>query len=280
MLKARIRNFLGRRLGFYKSFVPDGFSAINQRLPEDVFIVAYPKSGVTWFQNLVCGLAYGLDSGMSPPWLVNDLVPDIHITRFYRRYATPMYFKSHCLPRPEYRRVVYLLRDGRDVMVSFKHYEETLKRKTLDFLQFVTCEESLFPCKWHRHVEEWSKNPFKAEMLVIKYEDLLEQPVPQLERFCEFVNLSRKRDEISEIVEEAQFQHLHDKEDKFRCDRLEKWPAGKFFFRRGVVGSHKDEMPPEVLQAFLSDASETLRRHGYPVGTAVPAGVAMAAAGR
>jgi Sulfotransferase domain len=279
MLKARIRTFLGRQLGIYKTFVPEGFSAINHHLPEDIFIVAYPKSGMTWFQNLVCGLAYGVNPGKAPPFLINDLVPDVHINRFYRRYGTTNYFKSHHLPRPEYRRVVYLLRDGRDAMVSFKHYEESLKRKTLDFLQFVTCEESLFPCKWHRHVDEWSKNPFRAEMLVIKYEDLLKQPLVQLERFCEFANLPANQEEIGGVVEAAQFQRLHDKEDKFRDHRHEKWPADKFFFRRGIAGSHKDEMPPEVLKAFLDDASETLRRHGYPVDS-TPTGVALSAAAR
>jgi len=253
---------LGKLLG--KRFVPEGYTAIQQHLPQDVFIVAYPKSGVTWFQNLVCGLVYGVNPELCPPWLVDDLVPDVHFFRFYRRYATPMFFKSHHLPQPDYRRVVYLTRDGRDVMVSFRHYQEALGRKTLDFLKFVT-EEQNFPGKWHQHVEAWARNPHGAEILNLKYEDMLKEPCKALERFCEFMGLRRSPGQICAVVEAAQFNHLHEKEIKFQENRAVQWPAGKFFFRRGIAGSHKDEMPPEVLQAFMSDASGTLRGNGYPV---------------
>lgn len=267
MLKERIRNFVAKRLGIPENHVPDGFTPINQRLPEDIFVVAYPKSGVTWFQNLLCGVVYGVNPAISPPHVVNDLVPDVHYSAFYRRYNTPMYFKSHERPRPDFRRVVYLLRDGRDVMVSFKHYVEAVGGIPLDFLQFVTNEEHLFPCKWHRHVEEWVRNPFGAEILIIKYEDLLEQPVLEMERFCDFVKVSKDRNNISAVVEAARFQQLRTKEERYGEHRPAIWPSrDKHFFRRGVVGSHKDEMPPNVLEAFLSDASETLRRHGYPLG--------------
>ncbi|HZV33781.1 MAG TPA: sulfotransferase domain-containing protein [Verrucomicrobiae bacterium] len=239
---------------------------MNHILPEDIFIVAYPKSGITWFQNLLCGVVYGVNPAMSPPHLVNDLVPDLHYGKYYRRYNTPMYFKSHDRPRAEFRRVVYLLRDGRDVMVSFKHYVEAVGGIPLDFLQFVTQEESLFPCKWHRHVEEWVRNPFGAEMLIIKYEDLLDQPVLEMERFCDFVKVPRDRGHITAMVEASRFDRLRKKEDRFGSHRPVEWPSDKHFFRRGIVGSHKDEMPPNVLEAFLSDAAETLRRHGYPLG--------------
>ena len=40
-------------------------------------------------------------------------------------------------------------------------------------------------------------------------------------------------------------------------------PKDKFFVRRGEVGSHKDEMPEEVLEAFLLDANPTLRKYSY-----------------
>jgi hypothetical protein len=35
------------------------------------------------------------------------------------------------------------------------------------------------------------------------------------------------------------------------------------FMRRGEVGSHRDELPPEVLEVFERTAGPTLRRLGY-----------------
>jgi hypothetical protein len=245
--------------------VPEGFVPISEFSPDDIFIVGYPKSGNTWFQNLVGGVVYGVDPKLSPIALVQELVPDANSRKYFRRYATPMFFKSHSLPCQEYRRVVYLLRDGRDAMVSYRHYREAVDKVKYDFQKFVTPETDLYPCHWPRHVEAWAKNPYEAQMLVIKYEDLLDQPVEQLKRFCEFAGISRETEHLKAVAEAASFRNLHAKEVK------EGWPdpnfeAGKFFFRRGVVGSHKDEMPHEALKIFLGQAAETLHRYGYDSG--------------
>ncbi len=228
-----------------------------------MFIVGYPKSGNTWFQHLISGVVHGVDARISPPRLANDLVPDVHFNGFYRRYATPMFFKSHHLPRADYRRVVYLLRDGRDAMVSYLHFLEAVGRRKLDFLELVTAGVAKIPCKWHEHVGAWLRNPHAAQMLVVKYEDLMANPVAQLERFCEFIQLPRDRRHLGAAAEAAQFRNLREKEARVGLDQPDVWPADKFFFRRGVVGSYKDEMPAEVLRAFMGDAAETLRQNGY-----------------
>ena len=41
------------------------------------------------------------------------------------------------------------------------------------------------------------------------------------------------------------------------------WPKDQFFVRRGKIGSHTDEMPSDVLDAFLQDAGPTLAKCGY-----------------
>ena len=254
---------LSRILGLKRDRIPKGYTEINDFLPEDVFIVGYPKSGNTWFQHLVSGIVHGVDARTSPPLLANDLVPDVHFNDFYRRYSTPMFFKSHCLPRPDYRRVVYLLRDGRDAMVSYFHFLETMRHRKLDFLELVTTGVTKIPCKWHQHVESWLGNPHGAEMIVIKYEDLLSEPVEQLERFCRFIKLDRKRAQLEAVADAARFRNLRAKEARLGMGWPEIWPSDKHFFRRGVVGSYKDEMPVNVLRAFMSDAAETLQRNGY-----------------
>jgi hypothetical protein len=257
---------LRRFLGLKHDNIPKGYTEINDFLPRDIFIVGFPKSGNTWFQHLVSGIVHGVDARTSPPLLANDLVPDVHFNAFYRRYSTPMFFKSHCLPRPDYRRVVYLLRDGRDAMVSYLHFLESVRRQKLDFLELVTTGVTKIPCKWHQHVEAWLGNPHGAEMIVIKYEDLVENPVEQIERFCQFIGLSCEPAHMEVVAQATQFRNLRAKEARLGLGFPDVWPSDKFFFRRGVVGSYKDEMPAEVLQAFMSDAAETLQRNGYAVG--------------
>ncbi len=254
---------LSKILGLKRDIIPRGYTHIDEFLPEDVFIVGFPKSGNTWFQHLVSGIVHGVDARNSPPLLAYDLVPDVHKNSFYRRYSTPMFFKSHSLPRPDYRRVVYLLRDGRDAMVSCLHYLEVLRRAKLDFFELVTDGAPEIPCKWHQHVNAWLQNPHASRMLIIKYEDLASRPVEQLERFCQFINLDRKRSHLVDVAEASQFRNLRAKEARLGLGYPDVWPADKFFFRRGIVGSYLDEMPIAVLRAFLGDAAETLRQHGY-----------------
>jgi hypothetical protein len=241
---------------------PHGFTPITQTDASDVFIAAYPKSGSTWFQNLVAGALYGLDPEQTPDRLVQDLVPDVHYKQHYKRYRTPTFFKTHDLPRPQYRRVVYLLRDGRDVMVSFWHHLQTLTRREVDFLTLVRDAVGL-PCKWHCHVNAWAANPYGAQMLVIRYEDLHADPVRQLQRCCEFAGEPRDTAFCERVAAHCTFAAMRAREQRFGWDNAA-WPRDKPFIRRGLVGSYRDEMPPDVLTAFMAEAAPTLQKHGYP----------------
>jgi len=246
------------------SGVPEGRTPMGQFSEEDVFVVSYPKSGATWFQSLAAGVYYGVLPEFGPPLLVHrELVPDIYATKHYRRYSTPMLFKSHQLPQPEYRKVVYLLRDGRDAMVSYYHFNLALQL-SVDFLNMVRQGTHLVVGKWHEHVEAWLANPFQAQMIVIKYEDLKQDPVKELERFCAFLGIERERSFLELIARSAHFDKMRRREEKVGWGvEIPQWSKGRFFIRRGTVGSYKDEMPPEVLTAFLQDAAPTLRKTGY-----------------
>jgi hypothetical protein len=258
-----LRRQIRRALGVKE--IPDGYSPIERTEPEDVFIVGYPKSGNTWFQNIILGVMYGVDARLSPPVLARDLVPDVHFNGFYRRYSKPMYFKSHHLPQASYRRVVYLLRDGRDVMVSYYHYLEALEKRKLDFLELVKNGLDLLPCKWHEHVEAWEKNSYGADMLFVRYEDMISDPMREVKRFVDFVRYPADEALLKKAVEAASFGNLQEREKRLGSTWPEQWPSDKKFFRRGIAGSYKDEMPSDVLQEFFKQAAPTLARYKYSV---------------
>lgn len=238
-----------------------GLAHLSETVTEDVFIVGHPKSGNTWFQNLVAGVIYGVDPEYAPYALIRDLVPG-HLPKYYKRYATPMFFKSHHSPRPQYQRVIYLVRDGRDVMVSYFHHLRAGRNKTVDFLKVVQGQEVPWPYKWHEHVESWLSNPHQAQMLLIKYEDLKHDTVKELQRFCGFVGVERDETFLQHVARKASFETLRKKEINFGI-AYPNWSPEQLFMRRGQVGSHKDEMPAEVLEVFLRDAGDTLRKLGY-----------------
>jgi hypothetical protein len=238
----------------------NGLLPIGDTQPGDIFVCSYPRSGITWFQNLLAGVVHGVDPEFAHDSLIQDLVPDVHYKQFYKRYGPTGYFKSHALPQSGYRRVVYLLRDGRDVMVSYHHFLTALQGP-LDFQRLVQ-GEGLMPCHWHEHVEQWSANPHGAALIVIKYEDLQAHPVRELQRFCDFAGVRRDEAHLAHIAKKASFPIARVKEQQQGWDNTN-WPREHAFVRRGQVGSYKDEMPPAVLAAFVKRARGTLERFGY-----------------
>src|SRR2546423_14700051 len=79
----------------------------DETSPQDVFIIAYPKSGVTWFRLMAAALQYGADPEYLPNDLLDWLVPELTYPIKYKRWQDVMLFKSHDLPKPEFKRVVY-----------------------------------------------------------------------------------------------------------------------------------------------------------------------------
>lgn len=244
------------------SVTPDGYTSINESAPQDIFIVGYPKSGNTWFQELIAGTVFGVLPEVAPLSLVQDLVPDVHAVPWYKRHTRMMFFKSHEMPNPHYRRVIYLMRDGRDAMVSFLHHEQALKRRSLNFLDFIRLDRQTFPCKWHEHVEAWLANPFNAEMMLVRYEDLKADPLKELRRVCEFAGVERPTQMLKLAVQSASFERMQAKE-KNDGPATDRWPKDKLFRRRGEVGSYREEMPREVLEAFMQESAHMLRQCGY-----------------
>jgi len=160
--------------------------------------------------------------------------------------------------------VVYLLRDGRDAMVSYFHHHNALY-PPVDFATLVRTAPKLM-AKWHVHAEAWQRNPFGAEIILVKYEDLHRDPVTELRRICTFAGIAADDAQLEQAARNASFSNQQRREKQQGWSNPE-WPKGQAFVRRGVVGSHRDEMSAEVLAAFLAEAGPTLRRFGYPVPT-------------
>jgi len=235
--------------------------SISDFEPEDIFIAGYPKSGNTWLQCLLAGVIFGIDVRLTPDSLVQTLVPDTHYQQFYKRFVTPTFFKTHSLPEPKYRRVIYLARDGRDVMVSYFHFLSALGNAP-DFLKLVTTGEGLFPCQWHEHVEAWMANPYEAQMIVIRYEALNKDPVTALQTICDFADLKRERSLLERVAQSSTFAMMSERERKLGWENTG-WPKDKAFMRRGIVGSYEDEMPDTVLRAFMASSLPAINLLGY-----------------
>src|SRR5437868_9727768 len=91
-------------------------------LTDDVFVVSYPRSGNTWTRFLIANLI----SPEDPATFANieQKLPDIyrHSQRQLLQSPRPRMLKSHEAFDSRYKKVIYIVRDPRDVSVSGYHY--------------------------------------------------------------------------------------------------------------------------------------------------------------
>lgn len=227
---------------------------------DDIIVVGFPKSGNTWFQNLIAGVIYNIDIRNLPFALIHEIVPSL-TSGYYRRYQSPTYFKSHELPKPEYKRVIYLVRDGRDAMVSYYHFQQGIG-DPLSW-EYLIEHGAKYYGRWHNHVQEWRANPYNAQMIMIRYEDLLSNPIQEMLKLCDFAEIERDEATLQWAIDNAAFDKMQQREKTFGAGN--NFSDDHLFVRRGKKGSYKDEMPPEILKQFVAQSYDTLATLGYNV---------------
>jgi len=271
MLKHRIKKYLKNKLNI-KPEITEGISGIIQDhnfIPisevddNDIFIAGYPKSGNTWMQNLIAGALYGIDTSLLPDKLTQEIVPDVHAKKYYKRFGDTTFFKTHELPEPHMKNVIHLVRDGRDVMASYYAMNKALNM-SITLEDMILNGEGIFPSKWHIHTKEWLSNPFNAKVIIIKYEGLIEDAENELKKALDFFNIKRSDNIISQSVNGNTFNEMQRKEKEHGWYNTN-WDKNEKFIRKGKIGSYKTEIPPELIKAFEKEAFKELEKFKYPI---------------
>lgn len=239
---------------YEKITFPGGIVPINETKPEDVFIVGFPKSGNTLMQHIITHLVYGINEEGSRS-MVNLIVPDIYANSHYFRFNSVCYFKSHERPQPSYKKVICLLRDGREALLSYYHMMKNMG-KDISLEDLYLGKIDIYGGQWHEHVNEWKKNPYKADILFIKYEDLKTNKLDVLNRLCVFLGLKRTSQELEKVLEYTSFEfmkQLEQKDDWKKMKNENNFNQGNFV-RKGSLNSFKEEVHEELLNKFIENS--------------------------
>jgi hypothetical protein len=237
---------------------------INSTNDEDIFIVGFPKSGNTWMQNLIAATVFSIDAQFLSDTLTQDLIPDVHKKKYYKKYAEFAIFKSHNLPQKHYRKVIYIVRDGRDALVSYHHFNKKLDRH-FSYDEMIDLSLGVIPCSWGEHVSAWVSNPFNAEILYVKYEDLLNDSLSVLKSICNFIGIERNDTELYKAIEGNKIDIMRDKAKRYGGLGQKKWrgSSGSEFFRKGESGDYKNYLSDEQIMAFNNKFKQQLLHFGY-----------------
>lgn len=187
-------------------------------LDDDLFIVSYPKSGNTWTRFLIGNLLNADD----PVTFANveDKVPDIYVNTDERLLTIPRprVLKSHESFDPRYRKTVYIVRDPRDVALSY-YYFQIKQRHITDALPFVSFLEQFVAGEvdgygsWGENVGSWlGARRHSERFLLARYEDILADPSRELKRVATFAGFKAEEVQIQAAVERSSADRMRSME--------------------------------------------------------------------
>jgi len=228
----------------------------------DVFLVSYPRSGNTWVRFLLANLIAYDKNGPVDFYSVHRYIPDMQIQShlsFLKKLDSPRVIKSHTEWDPGFRRVIYLLRDGRDVMVSYYHYLRNKGSFTGSLLDFMR-EDDAFPSQWTRHVSSWLDN-FEGDLLLVRYEDLLANPEGELRRMADFIGLPCDKERIAFAMKYSSFKSM--KRIEQEKGRPYNNAPGMDFVRKGQSGDWINYFDDKCKIIMKKYANDILYKYGY-----------------
>ena len=189
---------------------------------KDIYLVSYPRSGNTWMRVMLAELLYG-ESGQSLAEL-GYYMPDSKKLQSIKNTVKSNFhiIKTHdpfmlLRPSEKFRKVIYLIRDPRDVVISWHRFSAVSYYKN-DLNQFVIewVTGRIYPSSWSEHVSSWTGPGYERlnnDICVIKYEDLLEDTYSNLRRVVDFIELKKNEDELTNAIKKASKQSMREKEN-------------------------------------------------------------------
>ena len=231
---------------------------------DDIFIVSYPKSGNTWMRFLLANLMTQKEINFHS---AADYIPDFEAHKeLLEKCPRPRILKSHSLFDMRFKKIIYLIRDPRDVYVSYFHYlKKKLPNNQQDFSVFLR-KKDLYPSRWHVHIESWLMAE-KNDFLVIRYEDMLLDTYAELRKVVQFLAWEISDVKLSEAIKKSSFKEMFRLEnEKGRPFRSEEDKSGSSkFVRSGKSGEWKSYFSKEDLEFLRSECGNLLEKMGYPI---------------
>ena len=268
-----------------------------------IWIVSYPKSGNTWIRTLLRNYynlttdREPRETTDTIPYFYHTVSPKpihtlthpelaslrpaamMHSIALHTSNANPrpaLLIKSH-LMNADFNgiplwsplwapKVIYVYRDPRDILPSYADHMGIDHSTCVELMNSPLAAIGEAPAvpavtsTWSNHVKSWS-NSKNVEVLHVSYESLHENPSEVLREVLKFCEIEENTYALHDAVEASEFSKLQAEEEKEGF--YERTKHQKKFFRRGIVGSYKDEVDPRHIVNIEEDHWQEMLRLGY-----------------
>lgn len=235
----------------------------------DVFICSYPKSGATWLGYLLAQTLKIEANESLDLKTFNRYVPDVNLLYTKRGslsqfadFLDPRFFLCHASLDVQLPKVVYILRDPRDVMVSYWHYRQFLSRDFKMSLADFLASGDHWPCEWDDHVAGWLLPAARPNVHLVRYEQLHHDTAAVVRGILKFAGIEPDEARIRAAVEASRFERMRSAEVRFGVHGKE-GANHEMFVRKGRVASWQEEMGYAELRLIENRYGKTMRAVGY-----------------
>lgn len=241
-------------------------------MDDDVFIVSYPKSGNTWTRFLIANLVYKNEKITFAN--IENKVPDIYqnTNRALLKLTHPRIIKSHEYFDPRYRRVICIVRDPRDIVVSYYHY--MIKVRAFDEKYPISLFVERFLCGnlhpslgvWGDNIGSWiGARDGDKNFLLLRYEDMLLNTTEELKKIVNFLGTQVSDSDIQNAVVSSSFDNMSLLEKRYSKDwkPISSSRIDKPFVRKGKAGAWEMDLSPEYAEMILKKWPVLMEKFNY-----------------
>lgn len=224
-------------------------------------VIEYPKCGGSWIRNML--RTYRGTSLFT----YNRLLQKNEVILCHRRFTR------------RFRKPIVVVRDPRDMYVSFYHYENSFALSDQhspifkhfqhnpdrpireDFYEYLKVRLLYSSHPWFhfsQFLDSWLN---RTGICLIRYEDCLADPKSQLASMVRFVNDPLDMDRLAETVKQTSFTAIT--KQKYGASRNAGDADNSKFHRKGVSGDWKNHFNESSCKLFETIDGRSLKRLGY-----------------
>ncbi len=162
---------------------------------------------------------------------------------------------------------IYIVRNPLDVALSMGPHFGLSIDEVIDRLADETTSTAMtarhipeFHASWSTHVQSWTQHP-NPQLLVLRYEDLLDKPRKNFKRVADFLGLKPGAERLDRAIRFSSFKMLKAQEE--REGFKERSPKAEAFFREGRKDQWREKLTPDQVRRIIAAHHEQMARFGY-----------------
>jgi hypothetical protein len=161
---------------------------------------------------------------------------------------------------------IYIVRNPLDVVISYADHigqdiDRTIDAMNLRGASTENDDVNVYECygTWSQHVESWTQPG--PQLLVVRYEDMLETPLKTFGTVARFLGIDPPRARLEKAIKLSSFRVL--KEQEKRHGFIERSKFSQSFFREGKAGQWRGILTRAQAERIVNDHREQMARFGY-----------------